>query len=57
MSESAIQVAVSGETVQRQDRCTSCGGPMFYRCHPNGEPYEMFCPQAVCLMYLIEVKL
>jgi hypothetical protein len=53
----AVTVAVSGETVQRQDQCTSCREPMLYRCHENGEPYEMFCSNAVCCLFLIEVPL
>ena len=55
--QSAIQVATSGETVQRQDQCTNCHAPLLYRCHPNGEPYEMFCASSKCPLFLVEVGL
>jgi len=58
MSEtSTLTVAHPGETVQRQDQCTNCHQPMLYRCHQNGEPYEMFCAASKCPLFLIEVEL
>jgi hypothetical protein len=56
-NENSLAVAHSGETVQRQDQCTNCHKPMLYRCHSNGEPYEMFCQDIKCPLFGIEVEL
>lgn len=53
----SVEVAISGESIQRQDRCTGCRRPMLYRCELNGEPYEMFCENSLCHLFLIEIGL
>ncbi len=47
----SVQVATSGKTVDREDKCPACGEPMLYRA-PDGVPLEMFCERFECWAWL-----
>jgi hypothetical protein len=53
MSDS-VQVAIGG-TIERQDWCHECMGPMLYR-YVDGRVVGSFCQNIVCPLWLKESR-
>jgi len=53
MSE-RIEVATGG-TIERDDRCVKCHGPMLYRVDKAGNVTHRFCRTVGCSAFLVEI--
>jgi hypothetical protein len=54
MHKDFITVATNG-TIDRHNRCSSCGHDMFYHVNASGKADHMFCHNVECMMWLKEV--
>ena len=51
---SDVEVATSG-TIDRDDRCQSCGEPMLYAVDDAGKVHDSFCGNSECHLFLLEI--
>ena len=50
----SVRLATRG-TVNRDDRCVHCGGPMVYRVDADERVVASLCESYGCLLWLLEI--
>jgi len=48
-------VVATGGSIDRDDRCSSCGGPMLYAVDAAGKVHDSFCGNFDCSLCLVAI--